>query len=84
MEARFDRLEGKLDRVVDADVRIRERLARLEAENDRAWEGSTSLLSWGRLDCRVGRRRATDVGGPAQCRDSLRRHVSSVPPKNRA
>ena len=38
-EARFDRLEGKLDRVVDADVRIRERLARLEAENDRAWGG---------------------------------------------
>ena len=38
-EARFDHLEEKLDRVVDADVRIRERLARLEAENDRAWGG---------------------------------------------
>jgi hypothetical protein len=36
-EGRFDRLEAKLDRAADQQVRVRERIARLEAE--RTWPG---------------------------------------------
>ena len=36
-EGRFDRLETKLDRAADQQVRMRERIARLEAE--RTWPG---------------------------------------------
>lgn len=36
-EGRFDRLEAKLDRSTDQQVRMRERIARLEVE--RTWPG---------------------------------------------
>lgn len=36
---RFDRIESKLDRVVDEHTRTRERLARLEAQETRLWGG---------------------------------------------
>jgi hypothetical protein len=36
-EGRFDRLDAKVDRAADQQVRMRERIARLEAE--RAWPG---------------------------------------------
>lgn len=36
---RFDRIESKLDRVVDEHAWVRERLARLEATETRLWGG---------------------------------------------